>query len=338
MIQYLHPNPPPSLVVHADWSTNPRKRIMARAVKNHSGSYTVKQPELVGDLNSFISRLKANADSGGSILSGFDFPIGLPLTYARTAGLTSFLSVLPKFGQKDWADFYRVAETPDQIHLKRPFYPKQAGSARRFHLLAALGFDDFNDLFRFCEHGRKGRRAACPLFWTLGPQQVGKAAISGWKEVLAPTLLSDLKKKDCSHPLRIWPFSGSLQELLQTEALIVAETYPPEFYNHFKLNFKNPITGKPSGKRDQVVRASNAAILMSIVNVLEIQLEPALRVDLLSGFGPSQSGEDTFDAFIGLLGMLNILSGKQPFDDPDDFDIRHIEGWIFGQLRNQDHV
>ncbi|MBE0409568.1 MAG: hypothetical protein IBX69_07535 [Anaerolineales bacterium] len=338
MIQYLHPNPLPSLIVHADWSTNPQKRIMARAVKNHKGSYTVKQPEMVGDLNSFFSRLKADVDPGGCILVGFDFPIGIPLTYARAAGLTSFLSALPKFGRKDWADFYLVAETPNQIHLKRPFYPNRAGSARRFHLLDGLGFDDLNSLFRLCEHGREGRRTACPLFWTLGPQQVGKAAISGWNEVLVPALGSDLEETERSHPLRIWPFSGSLQELLQTEALIVAETYPPEFYTHFKLNFKNPITGKPSGKRDQVVRASNAGILISIANILEIQLEPALRADLLSGFGPSQSGEDTFDAIIGLLGMLNILSGKRPFDDPDDFDIRHIEGWIFGQLRNQDHV
>jgi hypothetical protein len=41
-------------------------------------------------------------------------------------------------------------------------------------------------LRRQCERATPTRRAACPLFWTLGSNQVGKAAISGWQEVIAP--------------------------------------------------------------------------------------------------------------------------------------------------------
>jgi hypothetical protein len=333
MIQYLHSSSLPSLVVHADWSSNSKKRIMARATKAKNGSYLVKQSEMVGDLNNFLARLRTDIEANGSILVGFDFPIGLPIAYARAARISSFTSALPQLGQKDWSDFYRIAETPNQIHLKRPFYPKRPGSARRSHLISGLGLSDFKSLYRLCELGKPGRRAACPLFWTLGAQQVGKAAISGWKDILSPALLRKSMGVEHSHLVSIWPFSGILEELLQTRSMVVLETYPSEFYNHLELNFTNQVTGKPSGKRDQVVRASNAVNLLSFAAELDLHLDPSMQASLLNGFGSSPSGEDFFDAAVGLLGMLNILLGNRPFEEPDDPNTRNIEGWIFGQLR-----
>ena len=43
-------------------------------------------------------------------------------------------------------------------------------------------------LLRRCERGGNGHKQACCLFWTLGGNQVGKAAIIGWRDVLAPAL------------------------------------------------------------------------------------------------------------------------------------------------------
>jgi hypothetical protein len=79
-------------------------------------------------------------------------------------------------------------------------------------------------LRRRCELAQPGRRAACSIFWTLGGQQVGKAAIAGWKEVLIPAL------DDTEIDLRLWPFDGSLSELVARGRVVVAETYPAEFY------------------------------------------------------------------------------------------------------------
>ena len=39
---------------------------------------------------------------------------------------------------------------------------------------------------RQCERGGTGYREGCCLFWTLGANQAGKAAIIGWRDVLAP--------------------------------------------------------------------------------------------------------------------------------------------------------
>lgn len=58
-------------------------------------------------------------------------------------------------------------------------------------LKKGLSLKMFDELRRLCEMSvpawsvYPGRRAACPLFWTLGGQQVGKAAILGWREVLS---------------------------------------------------------------------------------------------------------------------------------------------------------
>jgi len=40
-------------------------------------------------------------------------------------------------------------------------------------------------------------------------------------------------------------------------------------------------------------------------------------------------------AVIILAGLLNIVLGRRPPGDPTDPAIRHIEGWILGQLDNK---
>ena len=98
------------------------------------------------------------------LLLGFDFPIGLPLKYARKARITDFLSALVQFGEGEWRDFYKVAENPEEIKLHRPFYPHRPGNSRHVHLIEKLGCGDFNDLRRVCERSHSGRRAAARCF------------------------------------------------------------------------------------------------------------------------------------------------------------------------------
>ena len=74
-----------------------------------------------------------------------------------------------------------VADNADDISLTRPFYPRTYPKGRRqADLLGALGLKTMDELLRACD--RKLRQhAACSIFWTLGGNQVGKAAIDKLK-------------------------------------------------------------------------------------------------------------------------------------------------------------
>jgi hypothetical protein len=205
-------------VFHADWSTTAKKRWVASAVRTDSG-WQVAAPRLVGDTRIFVDGLFT---APGPVLAGFDFPIGVPAFYWRLTALENFPTALNVFGRDKWAEFFIVAETPEQVSPTRPFYPRApTHGSRRDHLVHGLGVESFDALRRKCEHCTPTRRAACPLFWTLGGNQVGKAAISGWQEVIAPSRRLGAK---------LWPFDGSLGELGKAARLVIAETYPAEAY------------------------------------------------------------------------------------------------------------
>ncbi len=308
----------PALLVHADWSKHPGKRLVARAWLGEDGIYTLFPPQAIGNLSAFLPGIKGELPAQGWALLGFDFPIGLPQAYARQAGITDFLSQLPELGQGEWADFFDPAETSQEIRLTRPFYPARPGRARRGHLVSALGLETFEDLYRECERRQPGRRAACPLFWTLGAQQVGKAAICGWREVLVPGL------RDPALDLAIWPFSGRLAELAQPGKLVIAETYPAEYYPRL-APLQRPIRKRLAGERRDWARRALAE-----GNLPEMRFAPRLEDVILDGFTSEPSGEDAFDAFVGLLGMLALVTGRFEHHEPVEPWVRHIEGWILG--------
>jgi hypothetical protein len=309
----------PARVIHADWSATPRKRWACEAVRGGDGRYVVSAPRYVKDAGLFALTLMTAA--AGGVLVGFDFPIGLPLAYARKAGIDDFLALLPQLGEGDWADFYTVAERPDDIGLRRPFYPAKARGAARKHLTQALGIAD---LHRVCD-GRTGdRRAAAELFWTMGAQQVGKAAIHGWREILGPAL-----KMAAYVPMSIWPFSGTLDALMQPGRIVVCEAYPGEFYGHLGVRFPRK-AGRKSGKRVQADRAANAPALAAFAARAGIVLDEGMRAALAEGFGVDDFAEDRFDAAVGVLGMLNVALGYRPAGQPPNEDIRRVEGWILG--------
>lgn len=306
----------PAVVVHADWSVSPGKRWQATAIRQRAG-YRLLPPEPVGDPVTWLARLRELADGG--IFLGIDFPIGLPVAYARRIGMTHFLDLLPQLGQGEWADFYRPAEAPADITLHRPFYPARPGNTRQRHLLDGLGAAHIDELRRRCDRGHATRRPAAPLFWTMGAQQVGKAAISGWRDVLGPALRNGMD-------VAIWPFAGPLDALLARGGLVVAESYPAEFYGHLDISFPRAA----GGKRRQNARAANAQSLLTWAAANPVVLGEALEAALRHGFGAAADGEDRFDAVVGLFGMLNILFSHRQAGEPDDRAVRRVEGWILG--------
>lgn len=309
------------LVAHADWGASAARRRLAYALRQSAGRFIAFAPGPAGDPRTLLERLRALAPGGG-ILFGVDFPLGLPLRYADVAGITDFAALLPELGSGRWVHFYEVASQPCEISVERPFYPLRPGGAQQAHLIQALGMTTIDDLRRRCDLASAARRAAAPIFWTLGAQQVGKAAIIGWRDMLGAARRA-YARSDARFPW-LWPFDGHLDDLLAAGRLVVAEVYPGECYHHLGIVLRG-------SKRAQATRAAAGAALLAWADAAGIVLEPALRSAIGDGFGAAPGGDDDFDATVGLFGALNVVLGRRAAGEPEDGVIRRVEGWILGQ-------
>ena len=164
-----------NVVAHADWSKDPKKRWCAIALLDAEDHYRIDGPELVGELTTYFSRLLGRAGPNPVVLTGFDFPIGLPARYARKAGLKEFRTALSDFGRCQWGAFYSPSPSKSDISVTRPFYPQRRGEKgehTRQHLVDALGLSTFCGLYRCCDRSA-GRKDAGALFWLTGPSASG---------------------------------------------------------------------------------------------------------------------------------------------------------------------
>ena len=304
----------PELVAHADWSTEPKKRWCATAVRGDDGRYRVGAPELVGDVETYFDRLRACVGAGATVLAGFDFPIGLPTSYAAKAGFSDFRTALSRLGRDEWHNFYEPARSRSEISIGRPFYPyapaRQKGVHRQQHLYSRLGLEDMSHLKRRCE------RRAQSLFWLIGRNQVGKAAISGWRDLLTPALASDIA-------LSIWPFDGRLDDLMTRPGIVVAETYPREMYRNLGLGISK------GSKQRQSDREADASTIRAWAHTNGVPLTSQLKREIDGGFGLHGTGEDRFDAVVGLFGMLDVVLGNRAAGEPEGKATK-IEGWMLG--------
>jgi hypothetical protein len=167
-------------------------------------------------------------------------------------------------------------------------------------------------LLRLCERGGDGQRQACSLFWTLGGNQVGKAALCGWKEVLIPALTND--------SVGLWPFDGALESLLTEKQVVIAETYPAECYGWF--------SGSTLSKRDIDSRRKFGISLVSWAAASQVGIEATLAEQIRNGFPVGK--DDAFDAIVGLFGMVQACSGMRSVREPKG-DALTVEGWILGR-------
>jgi hypothetical protein len=328
----------PSLAVHADWSIDPRKRWMARA-RRAAGGWRVMAPEPVGEVGGFLARLLAAAE-GGAVALGVDLPIGVPRAYAAQRSEPGFLHFLHETA--GWPDFFQVCATLQEIRADRPFYPARGvrGMTRAAHA-AALGLGGPLGLSRACDRATVERPAGAPLFWTLGANQSGKAAIAAWRDMLLPALLGGALPPEpmraamrapmrvpievpIAAPIRLWPFDGALLDLLAPGVVTVAETYPAEALRHLGIRLKG-------SKRRQADRAAVAGPLLDAMAALRVRPDVALAAAARDGFGADAAGEDRFDCVLGVLCVLNVLDGNRPDTAPEDPWIRRWEGWVLGQ-------
>lgn len=224
----------------------------------------------------------------------------------------------PLGGGGRWSEFFAVARQPAEIAITRPFYPlSSTKGVSRAELVAGLGVGSFDDLLRVCERRTAHRQAACSLFWTLGGNQVGKAALSGWQAVIRQALLRGAA---------LWPFDGDLAELSRTPGAVLAETYPAEAYRMVGAGF---MPGQ--SKRRQADRQEKATAVLAWAERHGVILTPPAAAALAVGFGSSASGEDQFDALLGLLTMIEVAERRRVEATERHEGTAAREGWILGR-------
>lgn len=303
-----------AVAAHADWSIDPRKRWVT-VCRRTLGGWAIGLPQPVGDVAGFLPSLIHTAD-GGAVALGADFPIGLPRAFAQRRAEPDFLGFLRMVGAMP--DFFSVCAALDQVTPERPFYPARsiAGMSRLAHA-RALGLVDAQALSRVCDRATAERPAGAPVFWTLGANQSGKAAIAAWQLMIMPALAGGTG-------LRIWPFEGPFRSLLSPGCVALAETYPAEALRHLGIRLRG-------SKRRQADRMAIAGDLLTAMDRVSATPDDATRRAVADGFGADSAGEDRFDSVLGVLCVLNVLAGNRPDTAPDDPWVQAWEGWVLGQ-------
>src|SRR4029453_8110457 len=130
---------------------------------------------------------------------------------------------------------------------------------------------------------------AGPIFWLVGPRQVGRSAACVWRDVIAPNL----------GRVALWPFDGPLTELVASRRPIVAE-----MCRAFLLR---PLGAAVPRKSDQAARATcGRAVLRSARADTRLDLDAVAGL-LRGGFGRSNAGEDPFDATIACIALAKLF-------------------------------
>jgi hypothetical protein len=300
------------LAAHADWSVSPAKRWMALARRGARG-WVAEAPRPVGDPAALLTALLAE---GVPVALGLDLPLGLPRGFAAGRAEADFPAFLAACHGD--AGFFEVSPTLDTVCPARPFYPARGvkGMTRASHA-AALGLGGAAGLSRLCDLATATRPAGAPVFWTLGANQSGKAAIAAWRDWLAPALAAGA-------PVSLWPFAGTLHGLLGRGRVTVAEVYPAEALRQLGLKLAG-------SKRAQAPRVALAEALRAAMARLRVAPTPALARAVAEGFGADAAGEDRLDCVLGLLNLIAVLDGARADHIPDDPWITRWEGWVLGQ-------
>jgi hypothetical protein len=306
----------PGWIAHADWGAPAAKRVVT-AAELRGELYMMHAPRLVGGDGGLFERMHV----GGPALLGFDFPMGVPRAYAELAGIEDFAGWVRGLDRS--SEFFSVSDDVADVSVARPFFPrriadKSRGIKREFQ--ATLGLPASGAL-RLCDLAHCGRRAASDMFWALGPQAVGKATVTGWRDLVAPALADPARR--CA----IWPFDGRLGGLLEGCDAVVVEAYPADAY--LQLGLRMGSRGTAKTRQDD--RCVDGPLLLERCSQLGVRPDRELVAQIRNGFGSDRAGEDRFDATVGLLAMISTVRRPAEPDLPDDPRVRQYEGWVFGR-------
>ncbi len=308
-------------IYHADWSIAAKGRWKAHARRNDDG-WLIDDVSPVGDIPVFLQTLTKKAQNR-TIWLGFDFPVGLCRAWYEKTGVKNFAAVLDWLESAGGHGFFDICDDRTHISPMRPFYPARSGSkgtVKRNHLTEGLGVADFTLLQRQCEKPSRHRGAAAIPFWTLGANQVGKAMLHGWRELVMPGR---------DRGFHLWPFDGNLAALSRQPGVTLIETYPAEIYGWLEIHKMHLASGRFAKSR-QLSRRDVLAQLIPDLEKQGITLTPTVNAHIINGIDTAQGKDDAFDALIGVIGLAMIAMGQRAENLPDTSLICDQEGWIMG--------
>ena len=241
-----------------------------------------------------------------------NFPLGIPREYAAAVGLTSFREGLEQFGvSPGWEKFFDVTNSPGP---RQPFGPDsfKKGGLTRSALAQAIGLSYELDLFRRCDQKTQRRQRAEAIFYTTFARQVGRAVCLAWPQLLRRS------------GTRIWPFDGTLEELLSAPGEVLVEIYPAETVGQLGLQI-GPNTKRSKTRKSD--RQELARAIQTHADANQVLLSDSVAATLTDGF----DSDDAFDAFVGLVGMIRVLRGHEESEPPNDEAVHRLEGWMLGR-------
>ena len=298
----LKKHPYPRFFVSADWSKEPGKRAVYVAdLREHRIFREARSDWRFDSLMALAEELSAE----GSVLVGVDVVLGVPRSYwnlvhddSRCGQPSSFVDWLGRLGcNQEFFDPANTAGNHEQWRVDLPWFhvPKGKGTLNAFKERADDGF------LRLIDRST----GAKPLFAVSGiPGTVGSGTRDLWRE-LAPFLRTD-------RGFTIWPFEGPLPDLLGTNGVVLAETYPGLAYAAAlaeELPTGRFVVGKTryQARNDACNRLSDATWVKAYGATIS-DLEQA-RAD-----------EDDFDALFTAAAVLRCVLEDTPLANADWID------------------
>ena len=290
-------------IIAVDWGKDARKRS---AYISDLHARLVSRLPFEGRLSHLLDYAISLQDP---VLIGIDAAIGYPaadwrvLVQKGTTGASSFADFL--LGEILPPDFFNPVRIPCDWSPQRPFIRPPTGrwSLKSFEAASKSGF------YRLVDR----RLKAQPIFVTSGiPGSVGSGTRALWQE------LRELDEKFC---FRVWPFHGSITELLRKERPVIAEIYPKACYG-IALSESLPAHLHSIAKTKLPARQH---ALQELCEAAWVSREQVTIGDIQ----PAIANEDDFDALVSAAALTRLFLEKAPLEETDDIESR-VEGGVLG--------
>lgn len=290
-------------IIAVDWGKDARKRS---AYISQLASRTISRLPFDGSL---VHLLEHVSSLEGPVLIGIDAAIGFPIASWRRLRDSSknqpqtFADFL--LGPSVPTDFFEPVSKPEDWSPQRPFIRPPHG---RFSLKAFIAAAD-DGFYRQIDK----QLHANPIFLTSGiPGSVGSGTRALWQELIALKHFS---------PYRVWPFHGSLADLLRHTDPVFAEIYPKACYG-IALSESLPAPMRQISKTKKDARRKAIADLRDSHWLVREHLT-------INHFDAALSNEDDFDALFSAVALTRLFLEKAPFESPGTTD-RIAEGGVLG--------
>ena len=253
----------------------------------------------------------------GPVIVALDVPLGVPLPFLNAAQRLapceppmSFLELLLTTATAP--RFFERTEHPEHWTVQRPFFRVPKGEGGLTSYLDAAARFGVSSLLRTIDKKTRAK----PVFITAGiPGSVGSSARDIW---LALQLL--LRKP---RSFAVWPFEGDLTELLASQGVVVAETYPRAAYA--TALFDGSSTTRPPLRILKTDARHRAAAVEMLASKRWIRATGIRLCDL----DHARNNGDAFDAYITAAALLRCILEDLPLTQPLD-KLRAAEGGILG--------